>query len=292
MTDHLHDRGLAFDLTTLRDRRNILKLLGGAGLVALVGCGKSNNATTTTALAATTTTAPTTTTKGTPTSIATSSTAAPAVAVPADCSVIPEETGGPFPGDGSNGPNALSESGVVRSDIRSSFGSSATVAKGVPLTIKLRILDQAKTCAPMAGAAVYVWHCDMEGRYSLYSSGATNENYLRGVQETDKEGLVTFTSIFPAAYSGRWPHIHFEVFPSVAAATGVGRKLATSQVALPQDVCEAVYATDGYSQSVRNLSQVSLQSDNVFGDDGGKHQLATISGSAPTGIVAALAVPV
>src|SRR6266487_2643434 len=121
MNDKLHDRGLAFDLTTLRDRRNVLKLLGGVGLVALVGCGKSNNA------------APTTT--------------------------------------------ALAESGVVRSDIRSSFGTSATVAKGIPLTIKLRVLDQAKTCAPMAGAAVYVWHCDMDGNYSLYSRGVTNENY-------------------------------------------------------------------------------------------------------------------
>jgi hypothetical protein len=30
-----------------------------------------------------------------------------------------------------------------------------------------------------------------------------------------------------------------------------------------------VYATDGYSQSVRNLSQTSLERDMVFGDDGG-----------------------
>ena len=34
-----------------------------------------------------------------------------------DCTVIPEETGGPFPGDGSNGPDVLTENGVVRKDI-------------------------------------------------------------------------------------------------------------------------------------------------------------------------------
>ena len=33
---------------------------------------------------------------------------------------IPEETAGPYPGDGSNGVNVLSESGIVRSDITTS----------------------------------------------------------------------------------------------------------------------------------------------------------------------------
>src|SRR5437016_11832735 len=103
MNDELHDRGLAFDLTTLRDRRNVLKLLGGVVLVALVGCGKSNNAApTTTALATSTTVVPTTTKVPATTAAATSTTAAqPAVAAPADCTTIPEETAGPFPGDGS-----------------------------------------------------------------------------------------------------------------------------------------------------------------------------------------------
>ena len=126
--------------------------------------------------------------------------------------VIPEETAGPFPGDGSNGPDVLDQSGVVRKDIRSSFGSSTTTAPGVPLTINLTIQDAA-TCTPLASAAVYLWHCDRDGNYSLYSAAAANENYLRGVQAADANGLVTFTSIFPACYSGRWPHIHFEVYP-------------------------------------------------------------------------------
>ena len=69
-------------------------------------------------------------------------TGATASADAASCEVIPEETAGPFPGDGSNGPDVLSQSGVVRKDIRSSFGSSTTVAEGVPLTIQL---DRSRT---------------------------------------------------------------------------------------------------------------------------------------------------
>ena len=151
---------------------------------------------------------------------------------------IPEETAGPYPGDGSNGPNVLAESGVVRSDIRSSFGSSITVAEGVPATVNLTLLDLTSGCSPLAGAAVYLWHCDREGRYSMYSEGVEDENYLRGVQESDADGVVTFQTIFPAAYSGRWPHIHFEVYESLEAATGGGTLNATSQVALPEDVCD------------------------------------------------------
>jgi protocatechuate 3,4-dioxygenase beta subunit len=210
----------------------------------------------------------------------------------ASCDTIPEETAGPFPGDGSNGPDVLAQSGVVRKDIRSSFGSASGVAAGVPLTINLLIQDEANGCAPLADAAVYVWHCDQAGAYSLYSQGVTGENYLRGVQAADGNGLVTFTSIFPACYSGRWPHIHFEVYPSLAKATDPANRIATSQIALPKDICDTVYATDGYSQSVTNLARVSLASDNVFGDDGGVHELGTISGTVADGLTVALAVPV
>ena len=172
-----------------------------------------------------------------------------------------------------------------------SFGSASGVAEGVPLTINLSVVDASNGCAALAGAAVYLWHCDINGAYSRYSQGVTNENYLRGVQEADRAGSVTFTSIFPAAYSGRWPHIHFEVNPSLAKATAAENKIATSQLALHEAICRTVYATDGYSTSVRNLAQTSLQNDNVFGD-GYASQLATVTGSVSTGYVANLSVPV
>ena len=140
----------------------------------------------------------------------------------------------------------LSQSGVVRSDIRTSFGELSGTAEGVPLTIKLAVQDASNGCAPLAGAAVYVWHCDRAGGYSLYSQGVTDQNYLRGVQAAGSDGIVTFQSIFPACYSGRWPHIHFEVYPSLDVANDEANKIATSQVALPADACNAVYATTGY----------------------------------------------
>jgi protocatechuate 3,4-dioxygenase beta subunit len=149
----------------------------------------------------------------------------------------------------------------------------------------------ASTCAPLAGRAVYIWHCDREGRYSLYTSGVTNQNYLRGVQEADSGGRVSFTTIFPACYAGRWPHIHFEVYPTLASASSVANKSATSQIALPKATCDEVYATAGYETSVRNLSQVSLASDNVF-SDGASLELATVTGNVSSGYIASLTVAV
>jgi len=206
---------------------------------------------------------------------------------------IPEETAGPYPGDGSNGVDVLSESGIVRQDIRSSFGDASGVAEGVPLTIRLAVYDNSSAgLSAYAGAAVYLWHCDRDGNYSLYSDGITEENYLRGVQEVAADGTVSFTSIVPACYSGRWPHLHFEVYPSLDDATSASGKLRTSQIALPQDVCETVYGTaEGYEASVDNLAQVNLDSDNVFGD-GHSLQLATLTGSVDEGYTLALNVPV
>jgi protocatechuate 3,4-dioxygenase beta subunit len=209
----------------------------------------------------------------------------------AACVDIPEETGGPFPGDGTNGPNVLTTSGVVRRDITKSFGSMSGTAAGVPLTLTLTINNTA-TCAPAKGYAVYAWHCDQQGRYSLYSAGATDQNYLRGVQEADTSGNVTFSTIFPGCYDGRWPHIHFEVYPSLAAAGDASKRIATSQIAFPKAACDATYATAGYSASPANLAKVSLATDGVFSDDGGVRQLPTMTGSATSGFVAALTLSV
>ena len=92
---------------------------------------------------------------------------------------------------------------------------------------------------------MYLWQCDINGDYSMYSDRVRNENFLRGVQEADSAGRLKFVSIFPGAYTGRWPHIHFEVYPSLDDATSASNKLRTSQIALPADVCDTVYATAG-----------------------------------------------
>ncbi|WP_181783468.1 dioxygenase family protein [Pseudonocardia pini] len=261
--DELVDQGLGFDVGTLLGRRRMLKAFGlGAVTLGLAACGTG----TTTGAAATT--AGTGTTE------------------------IPDETAGPYPGDGSNGPNVLSESGVVRSDIRSSFGTGSATAEGVPMTLELTVSDLANGGSAFAGVAVYVWHCNRAGEYSLYSEGLEDENYLRGVQVADATGKVRFTSIVPACYPGRWPHVHFEVYPAQAEITDSADAVATSQLALPKDVCDTVFAEPGYESSVRNLAQLTLDGDNVFGDDGGASQLAAVTGSVGTGYTVALHVPV
>jgi protocatechuate 3,4-dioxygenase beta subunit len=283
MTDD-HDRGLVYDLQTLVARRRVLGLFAGAGLAALVGCSDDSRDTSGT-------------TSGTASGTASGSTPSPSTSgsTPSASSgateEIPAETAGPYPGDGSNGPNVLTQSGIVRSDIRGSFGSATGRADGVPLTVELTITENT-TGAALPGAALYLWHCDAQGRYSLYSEGATDQNYLRGVQAADGSGKVRFTTIFPAAYQGRWPHVHFEVYASLNEATAAGKISATSQLALPEDVCRAVYDTDGYDGSLQNLERTSLQTDMVFADDGAVRQLATVSGSAGQGYTARLTVPV
>jgi protocatechuate 3,4-dioxygenase beta subunit len=271
-------RGLVYDIRTLVDRRRALGIFGGIGLTSLLAACAAPEAEP--SASATTTTTPTQ-----------SATATPTAEASGPVTEVPDETGGPYPADGSNGVNVLDDSGIVRSDIRSSFGSSTAVADGVPLTIALTVRDAA-TGSALVGAGVYLWHCDREGNYSLYSNGLEDVNYLRGVQETDATGTVRFTSIYPACYSGRWPHIHFEVYSDLANAVASGPIVKTSQIALPEEVNDLVYATSGYEQSVRNVSQVSLASDNVFSDDGGIHQIATMSGSVAGGYTAALTIGV
>lgn len=205
------------------------------------------------------------------------------------CSRISEETAGPYPGDGSNGANVLNQTGVVRQDIRSSFAGLNGTTDGVPLSIDLSVVH-AGTCAPLADYAVYLWHCDRVGRYSLYTSGVTNQNWLRGVQAADSAGRVRFTSVFPGCYTGRWPHIHFEVFRSVAEAGRFSNRIATSQLALPKAACDAVYAGSNYASSRSNLAGISLATDNVF-RDGSSRQLATVTGDT-NGMVATLTVAV
>lgn len=93
--EELVDQGLGFDVGTLLSRRRLLAVLGlGAASVGLAACGAGESTS----------------------SSASSSSAA------ASAGEIPDETAGPYPGDGSNGPDVLEQSGIVRSDIRSSFG--------------------------------------------------------------------------------------------------------------------------------------------------------------------------
>jgi protocatechuate 3,4-dioxygenase beta subunit len=257
----VHDKGLRFDLQTL-SRRSLFGVLGGAGALAVLGaCSDTDSPSPSGSSAASST------------------------------GEVASETAGPFPADGSNGPDVRTLDGIVRRDIRTSFGGLSGTAEGVPLEFSLVVKDLHG--AAVSGAAVYAWHCDRDGNYSMYSTAVTRQNYLRGIQVTDSAGTVGFTSIFPACYSGRWPHIHFEVYSSLATATaGAGPIVKTSQIAIPAAPCDTVYGSAGYSASVANMKQVSLATDNVFGDDSAVTELATVTGSVAAGYQLVLAITI
>jgi protocatechuate 3,4-dioxygenase beta subunit len=259
MSHEPHGDGLHEDLAKLASRRDALKLFGAGGAAAI---------------------------------LATLGGAGSALAARRPTAEVPEETAGPYPGDGSNGPDVLGESGIVRHDIRRSFGDSRTLATGVPLRVNLTVTDASKDYRPLVGVAVYAWHCDRSGKYSMYSSGVTDENYLRGIVRTDSDGLAWFRTIYPGCYSGRWPHIHFEVYASVAQVVANGPIVKTSQIAMPVAASRKAYASSTYPGSARNLSSISLSTDNVFGNDRAIHQLATVTGSVREGFVANLTVGV
>ncbi len=232
--EELVDQGLSFDVTTLLSRRRMLKAIGlSAATIGPTACVNSA----------------TTSSSGT---VSSAGSSASGSADTGALTEIPDETNGPYPGDGTNGPDVLEESGIVRTDIRSSFGTSAATAEGVPMTLRLTAYNlEGGRQVPYSGVAVYVWHCDRDGLYSMYSRGLENENYLRGVQIADEDGVVEYTSIYPACYQGRWPHVHFEVYPDEASITDHDLSISTSQLAFPKDVCDVVYATAGYDGRAR-----------------------------------------
>ncbi len=288
--DH-HDLGLAQDLNRLHQqalqRRAALRWLLGAGAagmagsaaLALAGCGGGGSDASTSSSSS---------------SGSTSTGGSSGTTTASGCSVIPSETEGPYPGDGSNSANGsianvLALSGVVRSDIRTSIAGASGTATGVPLQVIIELVNTNASCADLSGYAIYLWHCDALGRYSMYSSGVTGENYLRGVQATGSDGTATFTTIYPGCYAGRVPHMHFEIYRSTNTATNWNNKLRTSQLCFPADVNTAVYATSGYGSSAANNNAISLSSDGIF-SDGYSTQLATVAGSVSAGYVATLRV--
>ncbi|MBJ3783864.1 dioxygenase family protein [Devosia sediminis] len=255
---HDHDLGFAHDLPLMLGRRKLLALMGGVGLVSLTG----------------------------------------GAAAALECVALPWETAGPYPADGTNVRNgqvvnALTEQGVIRQDLRTSFGALTPVADGLQLDLELTLVN-ADGCTPLADHAIYLWHCDTTGNYSLYD--LPDANFLRGVGVADSEGKVRFTTIFPGCYDGRWPHLHFEVFESVEAAVSGEASILTAQIALPEGASAEVYATDArYSNGTQNLSRISIATDMVFADNSADEiaqQTLALVGDPASGFRGTVTIPV
>jgi protocatechuate 3,4-dioxygenase beta subunit len=292
-----HGHGPAEDLQAIgREmfaRRRALAFMASAGTAAALSACGGDDSSDSSSSGSTSSSSTSSSSTSSSTTSSTSSSSTSGGSSDASCIADPTETNGPYPADGTNTAsgstsNVLTQSGVVRSDIRSSFIGSTNTAGGVQLEIELQLVDVSNGCAPIEGAAIYVWHCDASGLYSLYSSGVTTESYLRGVQVTDSDGKVTFTTIYPACYSGRWPHIHFEVFTGGLTSASTGRTAALiSQLAMPAANNTAVFTGDSrYTASIANYNAISLSSDNVFGDNTSAQiaqQTPTLSGSLTAG---------
>ena len=228
-------------------RREVLAALGASvGAAAIAACGSSPTAATTT----TTTTIPPTRN--------------------AACAVTPSETRGPYP----DTTGMINNQAFYRRDITE--GKS-----GLPLTLTLTVVNTNNGCSAISGVQVEVWQCDATGNYSEYSQPGFNgsgQTFLRGVQTTDANGQVTFTTIYPGWYQGRATHIHVDVYRS-------GTIIKTTQVAFPESISAAVYASGVYA--AKGQSPTGNASDNVF-SDGVINELATVTGNTTSGYTATL----
>lgn len=246
-TDDDHDLGLPHDLGKLLSRRTAMTLLGSTVAAGLASCdylpfmGRAE---------------------------------AEVIGKGADgleCIAHPRETAGPFPADGSNNAhgtlaNVLADSGIVRADLRPNLKNAGAPAEGVPLHLTLSLVDVGKSCAPLKDHALYLWHCDAAGKYSIYE--LRDATYLRAVGVSDTRGRVTFTTVIPGCYMGRYPHFHFEVYPSLAKSTDYKNRLLTSQLAIPADVCTAVYnSVPAYKASIAAFARSPLDRDGIFRDN-------------------------
>ena len=261
-------------------RRSALTFLGAAGTSLLVACSEGGRTDTVS-------NEPAGETVGS-TAIGTAGSTVTGAAATVDSPTpTPSETGGPFPSDGSNDDGAggladvLHDSRALRRDIRSDLDGSNT-QEGLPLTLRTRVVSKS---TPLAGAAVYVWHCNRDGAYSDYNSRMLDADYsdrsfLRGVQITDSDGWVEFQTILPGRYMGRAFHIHFEVFGDVNYSS----KLLTSQMAMDDDLIDSIYSqAAGYETALR--SDTNNAQDNIF-SDGVSHQLLTVTGDATSALIA------
>ena len=185
------------------------------------------------------------------------------------CKLTPEVTEGPFY-------VALDK---IRRDITEG-------RPGVPLTLKLRVID-VKRCAPIHAAAVDIWHCDAGGLYSDESSnGTSGQTYLRGVQLTNKKGYATFQTVYPGHYTGRATHIHLKVHIGGKAKEGTlrgGHVSHTGQLFFAESANSSVYALAPYSSDT--AARTLNASDSIYSQAGGTRAEVALSGSASSGLV-------
>ncbi|WP_051865476.1 intradiol ring-cleavage dioxygenase [Streptomyces griseus] len=163
---------------------------------------------------------------------------------------------------------------------------------GVPLTLRLTVVDATDGCTPVSGAAVEIWHCDAWGYYSGYTtanpggsapaesedgSTANDSTYLRGYQIANANGVVKFETIIPGWYNPRTCHIHLKVHTGGQKEDGTyegGKVNYTGQLFFDDDIVEAIFALEPYAK--HSGSYTELADDMVYDGGGASSGLLTL----------------
>jgi protocatechuate 3,4-dioxygenase beta subunit len=164
------------------------------------------------------------------------------------CVLVPEQTEGPYY--------------IANEKVRRNITEGRP---GTPLTLRLAVVD-AKTCKPIEGAAVDIWHCDASGTYSGFGAGRSSRTFMRGIQRTNANGVATFKTVYPGWYQGRTVHIHVKVHVR-------GNVVHTGQLYFPDRLTDAAYRRAPYSsrpnRDVRNVDDMVFR-------NGGKRSLLSL----------------
>ena len=183
---------------------------------------------------------------------------------------------------------------------------------GVPLRLRVRVVN-ARTCAPLPDAAFDIWHCDAEGVYSGFTAMGSGfgpgrpdgpppggfgpppdgfrprggrgpgqrkidaTRFLRGVQITDKAGMVEFETLYPGWYQGRAIHIHMKVhLAGTEHETYEGGHVChTGQIFLPEELTERITKMPPYVGN-SNVHTTTQADDHVFQDQHGAGLIAGV----------------
>ena len=179
------------------------------------------------------------------------------------CTLTPEQIEGPF----------FLDDDLVRRDMTEGLD-------GHPLRVGIRVLD--RSCEPLPGAAVDLWHADIDGEYSGFlsgrpgrdRSGGATATFLRGTQLTDDEGIVELATIYPGWYPGRAVHLHTKVRVDQAS-------VLTTQLYFDDELNTRILTTGPYAALGRGGPDRTNASDGFAGDPGANGLLLATRDDGP-----------
>jgi protocatechuate 3,4-dioxygenase beta subunit len=184
---------------------------------------------------------------------------------PYECVMTPQLTEGPFFID-----ERLNRSNVVDGQ------------PGLPLNLNITVYNANSSCSPLPGVQIDIWHANASGLYSdIAGLGSSGQTFLRGYQITDKNGKVSFATIYPGWYPGRTPHIHLKA--RMLNAAGNKNLESTTQLFFDDALSDSVYAGNA-PYNTRGSRHTRNSEDGIYG--GRTSLLAALKGSASSGYTA------